>query len=238
MKRRGTGSPSPQRPSGSSSACRASLKCPARARASTAPPSPAASRLRTPSGRSAATALRDALGGVVHVLQDAVAEHDVVAAALDHVEEAVGVALDAPHPVGDPGLGGAALQREQRVRAGVDDGDAVAEAGDGHREVAAAAPGVEDVERLPSRGLDPAVEGVLEDLPDHGGTEGGAGAGQDRSAATSSGAWRATGWAHRVRHGSDSSARHRPRRAAGAMALAPAAGRPRAAGEAARCPGA
>ena len=111
------------------------------------------------------------------------AQHHVVAAALDHVEEAVGVALDAPHPVGDAGLGGAALQREQRVGAGVDDGDPVAEAGDGHREVAAAAAGVEDVQRLAPRGLDPAVEGVLEDLPDHGGTERGAGA-------------------HRVRHGS------------------------------------
>lgn len=108
------------------------------------------------------------------------AEHRVVAAAPDHVEEAVRVALDALHAVGDTGLGGAALQREQRVRAGVDDGDAVTEAGDGHREVAAAASGVEDVQRVPTRGLAPAVEGVLKDVPDHGGTEGGAGAARVR----------------------------------------------------------
>ncbi len=124
----------------------------------------------------------DAFGGVVDVLQHAVAQHDVVPAALDHVEEAVGVALDAPHPVGDTGFGGAPLQGEERVRAGVDDRDAVAEPGGGHGEVAAAASGVEDVQRLTARGFDPAVQGVLQDLPDHGGTKRGAGS-------------------HRVRHG-------------------------------------
>lgn len=116
-----------------------------------------------------------ALGGVVHVLQDAVAEHRVVPLALDHLEQAVDVALDTADPVGDPGLGGAALQREERVGAGVDDGDAVAEAGDRHREVAGAAAGVQDVQGVPAGHLHPVVEGVLEDLPDHGGTEGGAG---------------------------------------------------------------
>ena len=119
------------------------------------------------------------------------AQHRVVAAALDDVEEAVGVALDALHAVGDAGLGGAALQREQRVRAGVDDGDAVAEAGDGHREVAAAASGVEDVQRLPARGLDPAVEGVLGGPPRprrYGGRRGGG-----VEAACSSAAARAAG---------------------------------------------
>ena len=154
------------------------MKCPARARASTAPPSPAASRLRAPLGAQRGHGVAHALGGVVHVLQDAVAEHHVVAAALDDVEEAVGVALDAADPVGDAGLGGAALQREQRVGAGVDDGDAVAEAGDGHREVAAAAAGVEDVQRRPGPvALTRRSRASLQDLPDHGGTEGGAGAG-------------------------------------------------------------
>jgi hypothetical protein len=130
------------------------------------------------------------------------AQHGVVATALDHVEQAVRVALDAPDPFGDAGLGGPALQREQRVRAGVDDGDAVAEAGDGNGEVAAAATGVEDVQHVPPRGLDPAVEGVLEDLPDHGGTQG-------RAGSRSVGAQRrrvrvvmGDGRAHRVRHGS------------------------------------
>lgn len=104
------------------------------------------------------------------------AQHRVVAAAFDDVEEAVDVALDALDPVGDVGLGGPAFQREQRVRAGVHDGDAVAEAGGGHRELAAAASCVEHVERLPAGGLDPAVEGVLQDVPDHGGTERSAGA--------------------------------------------------------------
>lgn len=86
------------------------------------------------------------------------------------------IALDTADPVGDPGLGRAALQREERVGAGVDDGDAVAETGDRHREVAGAAAGVQDIQGVPAGRLHPAVEGVLEDLPDHGGTEGGAGA--------------------------------------------------------------
>lgn len=103
------------------------------------------------------------------------AQDRVVAAPLDHVEEPVGVALDALHAVGDAGLGGAALQGEQRVGAGVDDGDPVPEEGDGHREVPAAAAGVEDVERLTPGRLDPPLEGVLKDLPDHGRTEGGSG---------------------------------------------------------------
>ena len=114
----------------------------------------------------------DALGRVVDVLQHAVAEHGVVAAALDDVEQAVGVALDGAHPVGDAGLRGAALQGEEGVGAGVDDGDAVAEAGDRHGEVAGAAAGVEDVQGVAPGGLDPALQGVLEDVPDHGGTKG------------------------------------------------------------------
>lgn len=129
------------------------------------------------------------------------AQHDVVAAPLDHVEEAVDVALDALHTVGDAGFGGAALQGEQRVRAGVDDGDTVAEACHGHREIAAAAAGVEDVQHLTARGLHPAVKGVLEDLPDHRGTEratGARGVGAQRRRFGAVG----DGRAHRVRHGS------------------------------------
>ncbi|CAM5638711.1 hypothetical protein SGLAM104S_02450 [Streptomyces glaucescens] len=152
-------------------------------------------------GTQGGDGVADALGRVVDVLQDAVAEHRVVAAALGHVEQAVGVALHSAHPVGDAGLGGAALQGEQRVGAGVDDGDPVAEAGDGHREVAAAASGVEDVQRLPARGLDPAVQGVLEDVPDDGGTEGGAGAGGAGAQRRRLRVVVGDGRAHRVRHG-------------------------------------
>lgn len=99
------------------------------------------------------------------------AQHHVVAAALDDVEQVMDIALDAVDPVGHTGLGGAALQREERVGAGVDHGDAVPELGHGHREVAAAAAGVEDVQGIRPPLLGPAVEGVLEDVPDHGGTE-------------------------------------------------------------------
>ncbi len=118
----------------------------------------------------------DALGRVLDVLEHAVTEHDVEAVALDDVEQAVRVALDAPDAVGDAGLGGPALQREQRVGAGVDDGDPVAEPGERHRELARAATGVEHLEDVPTGGLDPAVEGVPQDLPDDGGAEGSPGA--------------------------------------------------------------
>lgn len=104
------------------------------------------------------------------------AQDHVVSVALDDVEETGDVALHPAHAVGHAGLGRAALECEERVRAGVDDGDAVTEAGHRHREVAAAASGVEHVERLAPRGLDASVEGVLENVPDHGGTERSAGA--------------------------------------------------------------
>ncbi len=117
-----------------------------------------------------------ALGGLVDVLQDAVAEHRVETAAVDDVEQAEDVALDATDPVGHPGLGRAALQCEERVGARVDDGDAVAEPGGGHGEVARAAPGVQYVQGVPADRLGLTVQSVLEDLPDHGGTKGGAGA--------------------------------------------------------------
>jgi hypothetical protein len=170
--RRGTGSPSPQRPAGSVRAWRASLKWPARARARTAPPQARGEQAEGAGRTQGLDGVAHALGGVVDVLQDAVAEHGVVAAALDDVEQAVGVALDGAHAVGDAGLGSPALQGEEGVGAGVDDGDAVAEAGHGHGEVAGAAAGVEDVQGVAPGGLDPAVQGVLEDLPDHGGTKG------------------------------------------------------------------
>ena len=66
-------------------------------------------------------------------------------AGLDDVEQAGGVALDARGP-STPALGGAALQRGQRVGAGVDHGDPVAEPGERDREAAGAAADVEDVE--------------------------------------------------------------------------------------------
>lgn len=117
-----------------------------------------------------------ALGGVVHVLKDSVAEHGVVPTAPDHVEQAEDVSLDSVDPVGDPGLGGTALQREQRVGARVDDGDPVAQACDGNGEVARTATRVQYVQGVPAGRLDLAVESVFEDLPDHSGTEGGTGA--------------------------------------------------------------
>ncbi len=154
--------------------------------------------------RSASTARRTPSAGS-STYSRTLGKDGVEAAALDDIEEAEHVALDAAHAVGDPGLGGPALQGEQGVGAGVDDGDVVAELGDGHREVAAAASGVEHVEfgaRLAARDLDAAVEGLLQDVPDHGGTERGAGTGGVRARRRRLSVVVGGGRAHRVRHGS------------------------------------
>ena len=176
MNRRGTGSPAPQRPAGSRERLPGLGEVPGERPGQDGAAESGGEQAERTGRAERVDRVAYALGGVVDVLQDAVAQHRVVTAALDHVEQAEDVALDAADPVGDPGLGGAALQCEERVGAGVDDGDPVAEAGDRHREVAGAAAGVQDVQGVPAGRLDLAVESILQDLPDHGGTEGGAGA--------------------------------------------------------------
>ncbi len=117
VKRRGTGSLSPQRPAGSASARCASVKCPASALVRTALPRPAASRLRARGAGLAGEA--DAFGRAVDVLQHAVEEHDVEAVALDDVEQVVDVALTPRTRSATPASAARSLQREQRVRARV-----------------------------------------------------------------------------------------------------------------------
>ncbi len=82
---------------------------------------------------------------------------------------------------GHAGLGRAALERGERVGAGVDDDDAVAEPGERHGEAAGAAADVDDVQRAPVTGL--AQQGV-EDAPDDGRPDGLARIGAGRPAAT------------------------------------------------------
>ena len=96
------------------------------ARASTAAARPATSTLAAPPGRSAPASAATTAGRVVDHLEHRVAEHQVDAARLDQAGERVAVALHRPYPVGDPGVGGPAGQRGERVRAGVDDRDVVA----------------------------------------------------------------------------------------------------------------
>ena len=62
-------------------------------------------------------------------------------------EQGTGVPLLGAHPVGDAGVRGTALQRGESVGAGVDDGDAVAEARERDRETPGATADVDDVER-------------------------------------------------------------------------------------------
>ncbi len=97
------------------------------------------------------------------MLEHAVAEHQVGAARLDDLEQPGGVALHRAHL--DAGLAGPALQRGQRVRAGVDDGDPVAELGERDGEPAGAAADVQDVEAGGSR----PSEHLAQHVPHHRG---------------------------------------------------------------------
>ena len=84
-------------------------------------------------------------GRVVDDLEHAVAQHHVGTVAAGDVEQGGQVALLAADPVGHAALAGPAVQGGQGVRAGVDDGDPVAELGDPDGEAAGAAADVEDV---------------------------------------------------------------------------------------------
>ena len=83
--------------------------------------------------------------------------------------ERVAVALHGAHPVGHPRLGGPAGERGERVRAGVDDGDAVPGLGQRDGEPAGAAADVEHGER---RGRPCRSQFAAQHRPDHGGTRG------------------------------------------------------------------
>ena len=114
VNRRGSGSPAPHRPSGSSRACRASANRPATARASTTALREATSRLRVPPGRSTAASAASAGAGSSTMLEDAVAEHQVGAAGPDDVEQAGRVALRPRAPRRRPRRRGAAARPARR----------------------------------------------------------------------------------------------------------------------------
>ena len=74
---------------------------------------------------------RQCLRGVGDDLEDAVAEHQVGACGVGNLGEGGQVAL--ARVDGDAGLTGPAIECRERVRAGVDDGDLVTQAGDAYR---------------------------------------------------------------------------------------------------------
>nr|BFE88888.1 hypothetical protein GCM10020093_114890 [Planobispora longispora] len=112
---------------------------------------------------------RQRADGVVDVLQDTVAEHQIGGARREKLSQVGGVALQRPHP--HPGLGGTALQRGQRVGAGVDDRDGVPELGQRHGEPAGAASGVDDVEPPAAGRGHLAGQHCPQDVPDDGGAD-------------------------------------------------------------------
>jgi hypothetical protein len=81
--------------------------------------------------------------------------------AADHGQQVVSVGLDAPH--GHPGVRRPPLQGGERVRAGIDDRDAMTECGQRNGEAARPAARVHDVER-------PHRQNRPEHLPDHRGS--------------------------------------------------------------------
>ena len=107
---------------------------------------------------------------VVDVLEGAVAEDEVGSVAADEGRQGLGVALHGADPRRRLGLGGAAAQGGEGVRAGVDDRDVVP--GDGERdgESAGATPEVDD----PQRALELGAAGAhdLVDGRPHGGGPG------------------------------------------------------------------
>ena len=88
---------------------------------------------------------RERLRGILDHLEHLVADHEIRTGGADHLDQLRGVTLDRRHPVGQTLLGGAALQRGQRVRAGVDDPYPVADGSQLHRHAARAATQVHDV---------------------------------------------------------------------------------------------
>jgi len=108
---------------------------------------------------------------VVDVLEDAVAEDEVGRAGPDDVEQPGGVTLHRAHL--DTCLAGPSLERGERIGAGVDDGDPVAQPRDRHREASGAASHVEHVEPAGAAGAaGPGGEDATEGVPHHGGTGG------------------------------------------------------------------
>jgi len=109
-------------------------------------------------------------GRVVDVLQDAVAEHQVGAGGADRRHDLAGVSLLGVDPVGDACLGRTALQRGERVRAGVEHHDPVPQPGDRDGETAGATADVHDVELPTARG-GPLGDQRVEGVPDDGGPD-------------------------------------------------------------------
>ena len=139
------------------------------ARATTAACRWATSRLRCPPGRSTEAMVAERGGGVVDDVEHAVAEHQVDGTGRSTSVGQVGeVALLAGDPVGDVGLAGSPVERGERVGAGVDDLDPVAELGEGYGEAAGAATDVDD-----AGGRRVGVgEQALHGRPHHTGTDG------------------------------------------------------------------
>ena len=95
------------------------------------------------------------------------AQQQVGAAAGHEPGQVVEVALHRSDAVLHPALGGPALQRRQRVGAGVDDGDPVAGLGQRDGEAPGTATGVDDVQTT-AAGVGLGQHGG-QHLPDHGG---------------------------------------------------------------------
>ena len=148
----------------------ASSGWPASARASTAAARLATSRLSRPPGRRTPAATASASAGSSTTSSTLWHSSRSTLPAGDEVGQVGEVALQAGDPAGEPALGGAALQRGQRVGAGVDDGDPVAGARERHGEAAGAAAGVDDVEAL-AVGVGLGQDGG-QHLPHHGGAGG------------------------------------------------------------------
>ena len=93
----------------------------------------------------------------------------------DDVVDRVGIALNGPDPVGNPGLGGAPTQGRQRIRTGVNDGDVMAVLGQRDSQATGTSTEVEDPQRTSQRGGLPS-SGLGHGCPHRGRAQGAGGA--------------------------------------------------------------
>lgn len=108
----------------------------------------------------------DAGRWVIGDLENVMTQQDIDLLRINDLPQSVEITLAPADALGDPGLGSAALEGSQRVRARVDDDDLVAELRQRNREPAATATGINDGKLMTSSPLGKLLERTSQVLPD------------------------------------------------------------------------
>ena len=170
VKRRGIGSRSPQRPWALDRIRRASSKCPASARCSTAATWLAASTLTAPPGRTVRAI--EAIAAAGSSTYSSTLWHSTRSAVSGPTRSSRSSASPCRARTATPASAARRSRPAERVGAGVDDRHVVAQLGERHGQPARAAAGVEDVEDGAAGRLGALVEDLAQDLPHDGAARG------------------------------------------------------------------